>query len=49
MGHIAIGCMLGYLDFRHGARDWRAGHPKLAAWEAGFAQRPAMLATAPKA
>jgi glutathione S-transferase len=49
MGHIAIGCMLGYLDFRHAGRDWRAGHPKLAAWEAGFAQRPAMLATIPKA
>lgn len=49
MGHIAIGCMLGYLDFRHGGRDWRATHPKLAAWEAGFAQRPAMSATVPKA
>lgn len=47
MGQIALGCALGYLDFRHGARDWRAGHPNLAAWQAGFAQRPSMLATAP--
>ena len=49
MGQIALGCALGYLDFRHAARDWRAGHPRLAAWEAGFAQRPAMRATVPAA
>ncbi len=49
MGHIAIGCALGYMDFRHGARDWRAGRPDLAAWEAGFAARPSMVATVPVA
>lgn len=49
MGQIALACALGYLDFRHAARDWRAGHPKLAAWEAGFAQRPSMQATVPVA
>jgi glutathione S-transferase len=42
MGQIATGCALGYLDFRHGRRDWRAGRPALAAWEAKFAARPAM-------
>lgn len=47
MGHIAVGCALGYLDLRHGARLWRANHPHLAAWEAGFATRPAMQATVP--
>ncbi len=47
MGQIAVACALGYLDFRHEARDWRAGRPALAAWEAGFATRPAMSATAP--
>ncbi|PWK59847.1 glutathione S-transferase [Roseicyclus mahoneyensis] len=47
MGQIAVGCALGYLDLRHAARDWRAGRPALAAWEAGFATRPAMSATAP--
>lgn len=47
MGHIGVGCLLGYLDFRHGARNWRAGHSKLAEWEAGFVQRPAMQATIP--
>ncbi|APZ51906.1 glutathione S-transferase [Salipiger abyssi] len=49
MGHIAIGCALGYLDFRHDARQWRTGRDALAGWYAGFAERPSMLATAPKA
>ncbi|TCP39791.1 glutathione S-transferase [Rhodovulum marinum] len=47
MAQIALGCALGYLDFRHGARDWRAGRAGLAEWEAGFARRPAMEQTAP--
>lgn len=47
MGQIAVGCALGYLDLRHGARDWRAGRPALAAWYAQFALRPSMAATAP--
>ena len=46
-GQIAVGCALGYLDFRHGARDWRAGRPQLAAWEAVFAERASMQATRP--
>ena len=45
IGHIAIGCALGYLDFRFAADNWRAGHPKLAAWYADFARRPSMQAT----
>jgi glutathione S-transferase len=49
MGQIAVACALGYLDFRHAERDWRALHPGLAAWHTAFAARPAMLATAPGA
>jgi glutathione S-transferase len=49
MGQIAVACALGYLDFRHGARDWRAGHPGLAAWHGSFAARASMVATAPPA
>jgi glutathione S-transferase len=45
MGHIAVGCALGYLDLRHAARQWRARVPHLAAWEASFATRPSMQAT----
>lgn len=49
IGQIAVGCALGYLDFRHADRDWRAGHPGLAAWAAEFGKRPAMHDTEPKA
>lgn len=49
MAQIAVGCALGYLDFRLGARNWREGRPRLAEWEAAFAQRPAMQATKPPA
>ncbi|MDT8857736.1 glutathione S-transferase [Paracoccaceae bacterium Fryx2] len=47
MGQIAVGCALGYIDFRHSDRSWRAAHPDLAAWEAGFSARPSMKATVP--
>ena len=44
---IAVGCTLGYLDFRHKDRNWRAGHPQLAAWEEAFAKRESMAETVP--
>jgi glutathione S-transferase len=44
---ITLGCALGYLDFRFPAEDWRAGHPKLAAWYRDFGARPSMRDTAP--
>ncbi len=47
MAQIAIGCALGYVDFRLAARSWREGRPHLAAWEAEFSARPSMLATRP--
>lgn len=47
MGQIAVGCALGYLDFRHGARDWRQGRDGLAGWYAEFAKRDSMVATTP--
>jgi len=49
MGHVAVACALGYLDFRHGARNWRAGRPGLAAWYEAFARRESMVATEPPA
>ncbi|MEH7828125.1 glutathione S-transferase [Gemmobacter denitrificans] len=49
MGQIAVGAALGYLDFRHADRGWRADHPHLAAWEAEFSARPSMQATRPPA
>lgn len=50
MGVIAVGCALGYFDFRRemgGWGDWREGRPGLAAWEAKAAELPFMKATAP--
>ena len=49
LGTIAIGCALGYLDFRFAALGWKNSHPKTAAWFARFAARESMLATAPPA
>lgn len=47
IGHISVGCALGYLDLRFSSEGWRNGHPKLAAWYREFATRPAMLETMP--
>ncbi|MFL4469192.1 glutathione S-transferase [Tateyamaria armeniaca] len=46
-GHISVGSALGYLDFRHGPREWRKGREALAGWYDGFAARASMTATAP--
>ncbi|MEM9523761.1 MAG: glutathione S-transferase [Pseudomonadota bacterium] len=47
MSHITLGCALGYVDFRHGDRDWRTGCADLAAWYREFHRRPSMQATEP--
>jgi glutathione S-transferase len=45
IGHIAVACALGHLDFRFAADDWRAGRPALSAWCAEFVRRPSMRVT----
>ena len=47
IGHIALGCALGYLDFRFTTEDWRGDHPRLARWHADFGARPSVQATEP--
>ena len=47
MAQIAVGCTLGYLDFRHASREWRKGRGELAAWYDAFSNRPSMKATVP--
>jgi len=47
IGHIALGCALGYLDFRFATEDWRGDHPRLARWHADFDARPSVQATQP--
>lgn len=48
MDHIAIACALGYVDFRHGDRDWRNGRPALAKWFKDAQERPSIAETTPK-
>ena len=47
MGQIAVSCALGYLDFRHDARQWRIGHSKLASWNDKMMKLPALIKTIP--
>ncbi|MEZ5777128.1 MAG: glutathione S-transferase [Paracoccaceae bacterium] len=48
MGQVAVACALSYLDFRHADRNWREGHPGLAAWQAEIARRDSLKATEPQ-
>ena len=48
IGLIAIGCALGYVDFRLPDVDWRAGRPTLAKWYGIVSERPSMRDTVPK-
>ena len=47
MGQVAVACTLGHVDMRHGARDWRAGRPGLAAFAERIGARPSLAATVP--
>lgn len=44
IGHIAIICALGYLDFRWGGSRWEAAFPALATLYGSLKQRPSVLA-----
>jgi len=46
-GTIALGCALGYLDFRFATLAWREKCPDAAAWFAQFGERESMMATRP--
>jgi glutathione S-transferase len=47
IGRIALLCALGYLDFRLPELDWRASHPRLAAWFATVQDWPMAAPTDP--
>jgi glutathione S-transferase len=49
IGQIAVGCALGYLDFRYQSEEWRARSKRLAQWYGRFAERKSMQLTVPKA
>lgn len=47
IGEIAVGCALGYLDFRLPELAWRESRPALRDWYEKFAQYPSMKETWP--
>lgn len=47
IGHIALGCALGYLGVRFQDLEWRAGRPLLAQWQVGFEARACAQMTRP--
>lgn len=48
LSDVAVGCALGYLDFRFPALDWRADHPNLTKLYAKMALRQSFVDTAPE-
>ncbi len=48
LSDIAVGCALGWLDFRFPQIDWRGDHPALARLHDKLALRPSFADTAPR-
>jgi len=49
IGTIAVGCVLGYLDFRFASLAWREQYVSTSAWFERFGARESMMATRPPA
>ena len=47
LADIAVGCALGYMDFRFGSIDWRGQYPNLARLHEKLAARPSFAETQP--
>ena len=47
LADIAVGCALGYLDFRFPQIDWRGDYPNLTKLQDKLMQRPSFVATLP--
>ncbi len=47
LADVAVGCTLGYLDFRFATLDWRASHANLARLEEKLAARQSFVDTVP--
>lgn len=47
IGHVTLGCALGYIDYRFDTLGWRALAPRLADWFATLERRPSFQSTAP--
>ena len=49
LADIAVGCVLGYMDLRFAAIDWRSTHPNLARLDIKLVARQSFIDTAPSA
>ena len=49
LADVAVGCALGYMDFRFPDVDWRSAHPNLEHLWAKLAERPSFVASRPDA
>ena len=47
LSDVAVGCALGYLDFRFASLDWRSAYPQLARLQEKLAQRQSFIDTCP--
>lgn len=47
IGHITVGCALGYIDYRFDHLNWRTSAPELATWYATLCQRSSFQTTVP--
>jgi len=48
LSDVAVGCALGYLDYRFAHIAWRDSYPNLVRLQDKLAQRPSFMETAPK-
>jgi len=47
IGHVAVGCALGYVDFRFPRLAWRNDRRRITDWFESFMQRPSARLTVP--
>ena len=47
LAQLALGCLLGYLDFRFADADWRRDCPRLESWFSDLSRRESFARTAP--
>ena len=45
IGHVAVGVVLGYADFRYAKENWRDGRPQLAVFAETVLARPSFKST----
>ena len=49
LAHLALGCLLGYVDFRWPQQGWRERFSSIGAWFAQLERRPSFARTKPEA